>query len=52
MQPESVQAIIEIARSAFVTLDADGRVQEWNRRATELFGYSRAGGDRRPSWPS
>ncbi len=41
MRPESSAAIIEIAPSAFVTLDADGRVQEWNRRATELFGYSR-----------
>ena len=41
MRPESSAAIIEIAQSAFVTLDADGRVQEWNRRATELFGYSR-----------
>ena len=41
MRPESAAAIIEIAQSAFVTVDADGRVQEWNRRATELFGYSR-----------
>ena len=41
MRPESAEAIIEIARSAFVTLDADGRVLEWNRRATELFGHSR-----------
>ncbi len=41
MRPASAQAIIEIARSAFVTLDADGRVLEWNSRATELFGYSR-----------
>ncbi|HUB04403.1 MAG TPA: PAS domain-containing protein, partial [Solirubrobacteraceae bacterium] len=41
MRPESSAAIIEIAQSAFVTLDADGLVREWNRRATELFGYSR-----------
>jgi PAS domain S-box-containing protein len=41
VQPESVQAILGIARNAFVSLDADGRVQEWNRRAAELFGYSR-----------
>ena len=41
MQPESVQSILGIARNAFVSLDAEGRVQEWNRRATELFGYSR-----------
>jgi PAS domain S-box-containing protein len=41
MRPESAAAIIEISHNAFVTLDADGRVVEWNRRATELFGYSR-----------
>ncbi len=41
VQSESVQAILGIARNAFVSLDADGRVLEWNRRATELFGYSR-----------
>ncbi len=41
MRPESAAAIIEIADNAFVTLDADGKVLEWNRRATELFGYSR-----------
>jgi len=41
VRPESAEAMIEIARSAFVTLDADGRVLEWNRRATEMFGYPR-----------
>jgi PAS domain S-box-containing protein len=41
VQPESVQAILGVARNAFVSLDAEGRVQEWNRRAAELFGYSR-----------
>ena len=41
MRPESAAAIIEIANNAFVTLDTGGRVVEWNRRATELFGYSR-----------
>jgi PAS domain S-box-containing protein len=41
VRAESAEAIIEIARSAFVTLDADGRVLEWNSRAAELFGYSR-----------
>jgi PAS domain-containing protein len=41
VRPESAEAIIEIARSAFVTLDADGRVLEWNRRAVELFDYPR-----------
>ena len=42
MRPESAQAIVEIAPNAFVSLDAEGRVQEWNHRATELFGYTRA----------
>ncbi len=41
MRRESADAIIDIAQDAFVSLDADGRVLEWNRRATELFGYSR-----------
>ncbi|HYB25710.1 MAG TPA: SpoIIE family protein phosphatase [Solirubrobacteraceae bacterium] len=42
MKPESVQTILAIADNAFVTLNCDGRVLEWNRRAEELFGYSRA----------
>ncbi|MBV8220917.1 MAG: SpoIIE family protein phosphatase [Solirubrobacterales bacterium] len=41
MKAETAAAILEIAGNAFVTLDADGRVREWNRRAVELFGYSR-----------
>jgi PAS domain S-box-containing protein len=41
VRPESVQAILGIARNAFVSLDGDGRVVEWNPRATELFGYTR-----------
>jgi PAS domain S-box-containing protein len=42
VRPETVEAILEIAPNAFVSLDAEGRVLEWNDRATELFGYSRA----------
>jgi PAS domain S-box-containing protein len=38
---ESTQAILEIADNAFVSLDGEGRVLEWNPRAEELFGYSR-----------
>ena len=41
MKPEAAAAIIDAASNAFVTLDADGAVAEWNRRAAELFGYSR-----------
>ncbi len=42
MSPASVQAILAIARNAFVSLDAEGRVLEWNARAEEVFGYSRS----------
>jgi PAS domain S-box-containing protein len=42
VKPESAQAILAIARNAFVSLDAAGRVLEWNVRAEELFGYSRS----------
>jgi PAS domain S-box-containing protein len=40
--PEYIQAILGIARNAFVSLDASGRVLEWNARAEELFGHARA----------
>jgi PAS domain S-box-containing protein len=40
VRPESAAAVIDIAYNAFVTLDGDGRVLEWNRRAVALFGYS------------
>src|SRR6185312_11024926 len=42
VSPASVQAILGIARNAFVSLDTEGRVREWNNRAVELFGYSRS----------
>ncbi len=42
MRPASAEAILDIADTAFVSLDAHGHVLEWNRRAEELFGYSRA----------
>jgi PAS domain S-box-containing protein len=41
VKPQSAQAILAIAPNAFVSLDAEGRVLEWNDRATELFGYAR-----------
>jgi PAS domain S-box-containing protein len=41
MRAESVQAILAIADDAFVSLDAEGQVLEWNHRAQELFGYAR-----------
>jgi PAS domain S-box-containing protein len=42
VRPESAQAILGIAPNAFVSLDGEGRVLEWNDRATELFGYARS----------
>jgi PAS domain S-box-containing protein len=42
VNPESIQAILAVARNGFVSLDATGRVREWNVRAEQLFGYSRA----------
>ncbi|MBV9603571.1 MAG: SpoIIE family protein phosphatase [Solirubrobacterales bacterium] len=41
MRPESIQAVLGIARNGFVSLDGAGRVLEWNARAEELFGFSR-----------
>ena len=41
MRSESAQAVLRIARNAFVSLDGAGRVREWNPRAAELFGYAR-----------
>jgi hypothetical protein len=38
VKPESAAAVIDIASSAFVTLDEGGRVREWTSRAAELFG--------------
>jgi PAS domain S-box-containing protein len=34
--------ILESAFDAFVALDAEGKVREWNRAAEEVFGYARA----------
>jgi PAS domain S-box-containing protein len=42
VRPQSAQAILAIAPNAFVSLDGNGRVLEWNDRATELFGYASA----------
>jgi PAS domain S-box-containing protein len=41
VEPDSARAILEIAHDAFVTLDSEGCVLDWNPRAEELFGYSR-----------
>ena len=38
---ERTRQIIETAGDAFIELDADGAVTDWNRQAAETFGWSR-----------
>jgi diguanylate cyclase (GGDEF)-like protein/PAS domain S-box-containing protein len=38
---EQQRRIIETASSAYVAMDVDGMVIDWNERATETFGYPR-----------
>lgn len=33
--------VLEVAQEAYVAIDAEGRVVDWNRRAETLFGWSR-----------
>ncbi|GIF12162.1 hypothetical protein Ate01nite_21940 [Actinoplanes teichomyceticus] len=36
-----VRRILEVSQDAYVSIDADGRVLEWNPAAEQLFGWSR-----------
>ncbi len=38
---ERVRAVIESAYDAFITMDADGVITEWNPQAEKIFGWSR-----------
>jgi len=38
---ERFRAVIETASDAFVSVDTDGRIVEWNRKAEETFGWTR-----------
>lgn len=38
---QRVKAIIDTALDAFVGVDADGRITDWNPRAEEIFGWRR-----------
>jgi len=38
---EQSRQIIETARDAFVSMDADGIITDWNPRAEEMFGWTR-----------
>ena len=46
VRPASAQAILAIARNAFVSLDADGRVLEWNSPGRGAVRVLARGGDR------
>ena len=35
------RAILDLAHSAFVSMDEDGRIVYWNIRAEEIFGFTR-----------
>src|SRR5919198_2584176 len=37
-----LQSIIETAGEAFISIDAEGRIVEWNPQAEATFGWSRA----------
>jgi two-component system sensor histidine kinase/response regulator len=39
---ERTRSIVESAHDAFVAIDSEGRVIDWNRRAEDTFGWSRA----------
>jgi two-component system sensor histidine kinase/response regulator len=39
---QRVKAIIDTALDAFVGVDAQGRITDWNPRAEEIFGWTRA----------
>ncbi len=39
---EQVRQIVSAALDAVITIDSHGHVLEWNRRAEEIFGWSRA----------
>lgn len=41
LSTEFSRAIIDTAFDAFVAMDADGRVQDWNRQAEIIFGWPR-----------
>jgi diguanylate cyclase (GGDEF)-like protein/PAS domain S-box-containing protein len=36
------RAVLDASHEAFISMDADGRVIDWNRLAEQTFGYSRA----------
>jgi PAS domain S-box-containing protein len=41
MDVDQAQAILNLAHSAFISMDEDGRIVYWNIRAEEMFGLTR-----------
>ncbi|MEX5744940.1 CHASE domain-containing protein [Massilia sp. X63] len=41
-EQKRIQVILETAPDAFVTVDAEGRITDWNAQASRLFGWSAA----------
>jgi PAS domain S-box-containing protein len=39
---DTIRAILEVSHDAYVSIDADGRILEWNPAAEALFGWTRA----------
>jgi PAS domain S-box-containing protein len=39
---DTIRAILEVSPDAYVSIDADGRVLEWNQSAEALFGWLRS----------
>jgi PAS domain S-box-containing protein len=42
MDIEQAREILDLAQSAFISIDEDGRITYWNIRAEEMFGLPRA----------
>jgi PAS domain S-box-containing protein len=38
---QRIRSIIETASDAFIAIDSDGRIEEWNAQAERMFGWSR-----------
>ncbi|HSV34581.1 MAG TPA: PAS domain S-box protein [Ramlibacter sp.] len=42
LSEERSRSIIESAQDTFISIDADGRIRDWNRQAESVFGWPRA----------
>ncbi len=40
VQAKELRQILETAHDAYVSIDADGRIQQWNARAEAIFGWA------------